>query len=135
MKNYWAGHEKQLNINNRVRCWKKLPRAHGEEGLAFRYISRWVTERLLEFTKGWVLGVGTFWGAKSCKAHRAEVTESVIPCEAELAQVRASETPDFVMHQVVIIKLEQPVSRKRPSLGKSWCLSQCLGKRPKVQEY
>ena len=70
---------------------------------------------------------------KSCKAHRAEVTVSVIPCEAEMAQVRASEIPDLVMHQVANIKLEQLVSR-RPSPGKTRCLSQWLGKGPKVQE-
>jgi len=71
----------------------------------------------------------------SCKAHRAEVTESVILCEAEMAQARASEIPDLFMHQIATVKLEQSVSRKRPSPGKTQCLSQWLGKGPKVQEY
>lgn len=38
------------------------------------------------------------------------------------------------MHQVEIVKLEQLVSRRRPSPGKTRCLSQWLGKGPKVQE-
>lgn len=80
-------------------------------------------------------GVGTFWGVKSCKTHKAEVTVSVILCEAEMAQVRASEIADSIMHQVANIKLDQSVNRKRPSPGKTGCLSQWLGKGPKVQEW
>lgn len=80
-------------------------------------------------------GVGTFWGVKSCKTRKAEVTVPVILCEAEMAQVRASEIADSVMHQVANIKLDQSVSRRRTSPGKTGCLSQWLGKGPKVQEW
>ena len=51
-----------------------------------------------------------------------------------MAQGRASEIPDLVMYQVANIKLEQSVSR-RPSPGKTRCLSQWLGKGPRVQEW
>lgn len=80
-------------------------------------------------------GIGSFGGVKSCKANRAKVTVSLIPCEAEMLQVRASEIPDLVTCQVEIVKLEQSVSRRRSSPGKTWCLSQSLGKGPKVQEW
>lgn len=63
-----------------------------------------------------VYGVGSYGGVKCCKAHRAEV--SVIPCEVEMAQVKALEISDLVMHQIVNIKLVQSVSR-RSSPGKT----------------
>lgn len=52
MRNYWPRHKKWLNINNRVRSWKKLLR-HDEEGLDFRSLREGLSKRWLGFAKIW----------------------------------------------------------------------------------